>query len=250
MKIASIQKFSSKDWEGKISAVLFCYGCNLRCIYCHNPELIFPAKREEVPWEDVIEFLKTRQGKLDAVVFSGGEPTIYGDDFIERLKEVKEMGFLTGVHTPGTNRETLIKALDHLDWIGYDIKCLPERYAEITGSEKITNTDNPWITLREILLLRQSKKVPEIEVRTTWRPGLFPEKELIEISKRLVQMGIFEWCIQTLNEPISGIDMHYIDFPKLRKTKLSSFIPDYPKHLHPETAREINQTGMGTIILR
>ena len=103
MKIGGLQKISLIDYPGRISAIVFTQGCNFRCPYCHNPELVDPAQYGPIlPEEEVISFLEKRRGKLDAVTVTGGEPTLQPD--LERfLQEIKEMGYLTKIDTNGSN---------------------------------------------------------------------------------------------------------------------------------------------------
>ena len=103
MKIGGIQKLSLVDYPGKTCAALFTIGCNMRCGYCHNPELVLPERyTDTIPTDDILTFLATRVGKLEGVTISGGEPTMHEDlpDFIEK---VKALGFLIKLDSNGTN---------------------------------------------------------------------------------------------------------------------------------------------------
>ena len=91
MKIGGIQKLSLVDYPGKTSAAIFTIGCNMRCGYCHNPELVLPERyADAIPENDIIDFLKMRIGKLEGVVISGGEPTMHKDlpSFFAKVKEL------------------------------------------------------------------------------------------------------------------------------------------------------------------
>lgn len=134
MRIGALQKFSMIDYPGKLSAIVFTQGCNFRCPYCHNPELVLPELFAlALDPTSIIDFLKTRVGKLDAVVVTGGEPTLHGglDDF---LSTVKALGFLTKLDTNGTNPERLGELLqdDLIDYVAMDVKAPPEKYAEVS----------------------------------------------------------------------------------------------------------------------
>lgn len=134
MIIGGIQKFSLVDFPGKTSAVLFLSGCNMRCGYCHNPELVLPELFQPcLDIDEVEEFLKRRQGKLDGIVVSGGEPTIR-KDLPELLEKIKNLGFSVKLDSNGTNPEMLEDVIkkDLVDYIAMDIKGPLERYAEIT----------------------------------------------------------------------------------------------------------------------
>ncbi len=131
MLIGGLQKSSLVDYPSKICTVVFTIGCNFRCGYCHNPELI---KKEEIITEsDFFEFIKTRQGKIDAIVISGGEPTLQ-EDLAEFIIKCRKLGFLIKLDTNGTNPEVLEKLLAEnlLDYIAMDIKAPFEKYPNIT----------------------------------------------------------------------------------------------------------------------
>lgn len=128
MIIGGLQKTSLLDFPEKIAAIVFTMGCNFRCGYCHNPELI----NGEAKIEEVFEFLKTRQGKLDGVVITGGEPCLQ-KDLPEFIKQVKELGFAVKLDTNGSFPEMLEKVLPDLDYVAMDIKAPLEKYSQIVN---------------------------------------------------------------------------------------------------------------------
>lgn len=141
MKIGGFQKMSLIDYPGKISSIVFTMGCNLRCPFCHVPQLVDPERMKDVqlvPEEEVFSFLKKNKDLVDAVVVTGGEPTLQSDlrDFI---KKVKDMGFLVALETNGTDFETLKYLIDKkmVDYIGLDVKMPLEadKYGKITGGK-------------------------------------------------------------------------------------------------------------------
>ena len=131
MQIGGVQKTSLLDFPDKISAIVFTQGCNFRCGYCHNPELI--VLRNEPAWTAAgfFEFLETRKGKLDGVVITGGEPCLQ-NDLIDFIKDVKSMGFLVKLDTNGTFPDKLQKSLPYIDYIAMDIKAPLDKYSKIT----------------------------------------------------------------------------------------------------------------------
>lgn len=131
MQIGGVQKTSLLDYPDKISAIVFTKGCNLRCGYCHNPELIVMTKEPVWTTAGFFEFLNSRKGKLDGVVITGGEPCLQSG-LIDFIKRIKEIGFLVKLDTNGTFPETLRLALPYLDYIAMDIKAPPDKYSEIT----------------------------------------------------------------------------------------------------------------------
>jgi anaerobic ribonucleoside-triphosphate reductase activating protein len=137
MLIGGFQKFSLIDYPAKISAVIFTQGCNFRCPYCHNPELVYPQSfQEHIPENSVFDFLSQRQGKLDAVTITGGEPTLHNDlpDFIARIKE---MGFLIKLDTNGSNPVMVKQLIDSnaIDYLAMDIKAPFSKYHQIVRAE-------------------------------------------------------------------------------------------------------------------
>lgn len=131
MQIGGVQKTSLLDFPDKISAIVFTQGCNFKCGYCHNPELI--VLRNEPAWTTAgfFKFLETRKGKLDGVVITGGEPCLQ-NDLIDFIKDVKSMGFLVKLDTNGTFPDKLQKSLPYIDYIAMDIKAPLDKYSEIT----------------------------------------------------------------------------------------------------------------------
>ena len=162
MKIGGIQKLSLVDYPNKTCAALFTIGCNMRCGYCHNPELVLPERyADNIPEDDIIAFLATRVNRLQGVTISGGEPTMHQDlpDFIRR---VKAMGFLIKLDTNGTNPEVLkdLFADNLLNYVAMDIKGSLARYQEIIA-RPIDTTD-----IRESIDLIKKSGVDH-EFRTT-----------------------------------------------------------------------------------
>jgi pyruvate formate lyase activating enzyme len=167
MKIAALVKTSLVDYPGLIAAVVFTQGCNFRCGYCHNHDLL--------PWEkadgyhsesEVLEVLKGRKNFLDGLVITGGEPTVQMglSSFITR---VKKLGYQVKLDTNGTAPQVLKDLLDQklLDYVAMDVKASPDRYAEICGSPVNLTA------LHESIRLLQQVPVP-YEFRTTLAPGL------------------------------------------------------------------------------
>ena len=135
MTIGGIQKFSTVDYPGYTVASIFTIGCNMRCGYCHNPELVLPEQYAgAIPEEEIFEFLEKRRGLLDGVAISGGEPTMQEDlpDFIRRCKK---MGFLVKLDTNGTNPGVLRELLQEnlVDFVAMDIKGPLEKYSQIAA---------------------------------------------------------------------------------------------------------------------
>ena len=146
LNIAGFEKTSLIDYPGKLSAVIFTHGCNMRCVYCHNPELVVdPIHRDRLykPTE-ILNYLNKRKGKLDAVVITGGEPLLY-DDLASFIIRIRKLGYLVKLDTNGLLPERLETYIRNnlLDCVSMDIKYVPDDYIKIIGKggfEKIKNS--------------------------------------------------------------------------------------------------------------
>ena len=120
INIGGVETFSLVDFPGQIAAVVFMQGCPWRCPFCYNTALQAIDASTNFLWDKFVEFLSSRRGKLDAVVFSGGEPLVQ-NDLAEAITEVKALGYKIGMHTGGYRPAQLQKVLPLLDWVGFDI---------------------------------------------------------------------------------------------------------------------------------
>ena len=139
MQIGGLQKLTVLDYPGKVAATIFTKGCNLRCPFCHNRDLVVGLDQIGfIPEDEVFAFLKKRQNILDGVCITGGEPLMHPE--IEPLiREIKALGYAIKLDTNGTFPERLSALIDQnlLDYVAMDIKSSPEHYAEITGCEAL-----------------------------------------------------------------------------------------------------------------
>jgi pyruvate formate lyase activating enzyme len=131
LRVGGLTRLSAADYPGKLAAVVFCQGCAWRCTYCHNAHLLGKKSSHEIPWSDVLAFLEKRQGLLDAVVFSGGEPTLQAG-LKRSIEEVRALGYLVGLHTAGIVPRRLAEALPLVDWVGMDLKASFEEHEKVT----------------------------------------------------------------------------------------------------------------------
>ncbi len=188
LKIGAVLKFSTLDYPGKLSAVIFCQGCLNRCVYCHNPDFIPILSTSPTDFTEVLNFLKTRQGLLDAVVFSGGEPLIQAG-LSDAVEQIKSLGFLTGLHTSGVNSKMLKEIIGQIDWIGFDIKTVFNKY-EIITQNKISGK-----LAEESLDIILQSNIP-YEVRTTVDSRYITMEDLQNIASMLNGKGIGKWVLQ------------------------------------------------------
>ncbi len=177
MLIGGFQKFSLVDYPGKICAIVFTQGCNFRCPYCHNPELVDFKHRKTNFNEEVFSFLEKRKGRLDAVEITGGEPTLQ-QDIIEFLRRIKNMGYLVKIDSNGSY-PTVIEKLINLrivDYLALDIKAPLEKYQEITHSNV-----NPSEIKKSIELIMESGL--NYEFRTTIVKSQLSKEDIVKIGK-------------------------------------------------------------------
>lgn len=167
MLIAGFQKNSFVDYPKKIAAVVFTPGCNMRCWYCHNRHIIDGAPEELFAEEYVLDFLHRRQGMLDAVVITGGEPTLQ-QNLVPFIDMVRDLGYLVKLDTNGTNPQLLASLLSsgRLDYVAMDIKAPLEKYDVITPLMAVD-----MAKVRQSINLLRSSDV-ESEFRTTFAPNL------------------------------------------------------------------------------
>ncbi len=182
MQIGGLQKLTLIDFPGKISCTVFCLGCNFRCCYCYNPELVLPEKikkQPRIPEKDFFDFLKERKKILEGVCIGGGEPTI-NEDLPNFAWKIKTMGYSVKLDTNGSKPEMLKKIIDRnlVDYVAMDIKAPLEKYSEVVN-RKIEIKDIE----ESVEFLKQGKV--DCEFRTTMVPGLVEEKDVIKIARWL-----------------------------------------------------------------
>jgi pyruvate formate lyase activating enzyme len=200
--VGGITPFSTVDWPEKIAAVLFLKGCPWRCPYCHNPEFVKPSG-DTFAWEKALALLRDRRGFLDGVVFSGGEPTMH-PGLGEALRQVRELGYITGLHTGGNYPERLGDMLDCglLDWVGFDVKAPFEDYARITGQP-----DSGYRARLSLEILLRSGV--DYELRTTVYTPVLSAERLSVMASQVGRMGGAHLVLQRcLNTRAAELDLH------------------------------------------
>jgi pyruvate formate lyase activating enzyme len=178
MKLGGLVKFTLIDFPGRPAAIVFTQGCNFRCRYCHNPELVYPHLfTPSVPEEEIWSFLKRRQGTLEGVVVSGGEPTLQ-TDLVPFMSRLKEMGYKTKLDTNGSRPEVLRELIDKklVDFIAMDLKAPFEKYVDITGIEV-----NSTVLQQSMDLILQSGL--EYQFRTTYDKEVLNDNDIAALSK-------------------------------------------------------------------
>jgi len=182
MRIGGLQKSTLVDYPGKVVATIFTLGCNFRCTFCQNPELVDPMKIKQQPQIKegaFFDFLKSRRGLLDGVCLTGGEPLIQSD-LIDFVRKIKKQGFLVKLDTNGSQPAKLKKLFQEnlLDFVAMDVKSSQENYSKAVGLK--VNLKN---IQKSIDLIRQSGV--DYEFRTTTAPGIIDKKEIEKIGQWL-----------------------------------------------------------------
>ncbi|MBP5545315.1 MAG: anaerobic ribonucleoside-triphosphate reductase activating protein [Kiritimatiellae bacterium] len=142
MKIHGLQKMTLLDFPGKVACTVFLGGCNFRCPYCHNFELVDGTMPPLMDDAELLAFLSKRRGLLDGVCITGGEPLLHRE-LPELLRKVRALGFATKLDTNGTSPDALAALIDegHLHSVARDVKHSPERYGEATGAAEAAPSD-------------------------------------------------------------------------------------------------------------
>ncbi len=197
LRVGGFLPFTMVDYPDALAAIIFCQGCPLKCVYCHNPDLMPACGRRRIEWRDIHKHLVRRAGLLDALVFSGGEPLMQSA-LPAAMSAAKKLGYKIGLHTSGIAPERLREVLPLLDWVGFDVKAPFDRYETITG------VAGSGEKARQSLTLLAAAEIPT-EVRTTIWPGHVDTNELREITSDVKQMGIQSFAVQEARDPLTSI---------------------------------------------
>ena len=179
MKFYGMQKMTLLDYPGYVACTLFTGGCNFRCPFCHNALLVLDLDENyTIPEEEVLAFLKKRQGLLDGVCVTGGEPLI-NKDIGDFLSKVKELGFKIKLDTNGTNPALLKELVSQklVDYVAVDIKNSPEKYAETVGLKSFDMS-----TINQTVNFLMTGSV-DYEFRTTVTKQFHTEKSMEEAAR-------------------------------------------------------------------
>ncbi|GHT94441.1 anaerobic ribonucleoside-triphosphate reductase activating protein [Alphaproteobacteria bacterium] len=206
------------DYPGHISAVVFLQGCPWRCVYCHNKHLQSILPSESLPWEDVLELLKTRAKFIEAVVFSGGEPL--AQSMLPRaIADVKETGLLVGLHTAGADPGMLARVMRSVDWIGFDVKRSFDDYHLITG---VKNSGKLAIESLKIVI----ESDIDFEVRITVHESIETDS-LLDTLKKLSNMGVKTVVLQKCRDRNENVVEHPVFSDKLLLEEVSKCFDNF-----------------------
>lgn len=201
MKIAGMQRFTLTDYPGELACVLFLWGCNMRCPWCHNPDLVINNPDYEMSVEKVMAFLDAHKGRLTGVVISGGEPTLDKDGLVALCEQIKERGYKIKLDTNGSNFPCINLLVNNelIDFIGLDFKCTEFEYKWLAQHQL-----DVFFSVDSTFDFLQAAEFP-YEVRTTVVNGYFGWKEMEAMYKYLVKRGVKRWILQPFRKPPQGV---------------------------------------------
>jgi len=218
MKIGGFQKTSLLDYPDRISAIVWTVGCNFKCPFCYNKNLV-DGNVELIPEDEILSFLKKRKGMLEALSISGGEPFLQ-KDIADFTAKVKKIGYLVKIDTNGMFPEKLKELIDNklVDYIAMDVKAPKNKYNTLAGVKAdISNIE------KSIDIIKKS--APDYEFKTTFVPDLLKKEDIIKIAK---------W--------LEGSETYFLQQFKANTPLISSAlekITPYPKEYIVETFEEI-----------
>ncbi|GAB3550809.1 anaerobic ribonucleoside-triphosphate reductase activating protein [Noviherbaspirillum agri] len=189
LKVGGITPFTATDYPGKLSAVVFVQGCPWQCGYCHNPHLQLRLQKSPLQWSRVFGLLQKRVGLIDAVVFSGGEPTL-DPALPDAIADVRKLGFSVGLHSGGVYPKHLKAVLPMVDWVGLDIKAPFDCYERVTG---VADSGQSARISAEAVLESGVKH----EFRTTVHQSLLSEDDVVDLAQTLAGMGVQNYALQS-----------------------------------------------------
>ncbi|MDE1920818.1 MAG: anaerobic ribonucleoside-triphosphate reductase activating protein [Candidatus Omnitrophica bacterium] len=216
MRIGGFQKFSLIDYPGKMAAIVFTQGCNFRCPYCHNRELVLPEEfKEPIPQEEVMGFLKRRRCQLEGVVITGGEPTEQAD-LVPFIGSVKELGYQVKLDTNGSRpqviRETIQRRL--VDYIAMDVKTSLEKYQKAIGVRF------PAEIIKESIDLIKGSGIQH-EFRTTVVQPFCDQEDVSKVS--ILVNGAQTYRLQTFRAGPKIINLNLRDIPQITEQQIEAW---------------------------
>jgi pyruvate formate lyase activating enzyme len=213
MIVGGIQPLTLLDYPGKVAITIFTIGCNFRCKFCYNPELVIPEKYTKVfSMNDVWGLIKSRKDLADAVCITGGEPTLHSD-LPEFIKKLRDIGLLVKLDTNGTNPEMLAKLLDQkiLDYVAMDIKSPWAKYKGIVGTVAVEK-------IRKSATMILNSHIDH-EFRATVVPELHSVEDIIEMAQQI--KGADKFYIQRFKPVEQLVDENFIPAGKFMLKELN-----------------------------
>jgi len=177
-RLTGITDLSTVDWPGKLAAIVFFQGCDLRCPWCQNVDGIDPRGGKDAEVEDVVKHIEGLKPVIDSIVLTGGEPLLQPEACLEILKAAKELGLNCAIETNATDSQALKRLLPYLDFVAIDVKAPlsdSKLYARVTGQTRVANLTDK---IKKSLELAIASKA-EVEARTTVVPTLNDDEKII-----------------------------------------------------------------------
>ena len=232
--IKGIQKTTFVDYPGKIAATIFTWGCNFRCVFCHNSALVDVAKGKDlpvIPEEDILEYLKSRTHQLEGVCVSGGEPTIH-PDLPEFIRKIKTLGYTVKLDTNGTNPDMLAALLAEglLEFVAMDIKGPIGLYSQIVNMEV-----NQEHILRSIEIIKKS--TVRHEFRTTVLPEFHKEEDIEAVGCML--RGAQHYSLQQFRASEGVLNPAYQEAVSYTALELNGMAKKYESFVKKVTVRGV-----------
>lgn len=225
MEFAGLQKISLVDYEGKVACTLFTAGCNFRCPFCHNSDLVIYAKNVNyIPFDEILDYLNKRKGMLDAVVITGGEPTLM-PDLKEKLYKIKELGYKIKLDTNGTNPDIVKELVDLklIDYVAMDIKNSYKGYSKTIGLESYDSNK-----ILESINYLLSGEV-DYEFRTTLVREFHSDEDIKNIAKMI--QGAKRYYLQEFKNSGHCIDSSLHEVPLNDAMRFKSILLPYIKEV-------------------
>ena len=225
MLISGVQPFTLLDYPGKVAAIIFTPGCNMRCRFCHNKEFVLPEEIKKITpsfisEKAVLNFMKSRVGKLDGLVISGGEPTVQ-PDLAQFIQKVRDMGFLVKLDTNGNLPQILKKLVTEklVDHVAMDVKTTPDRYMELVG-----DLAKPENIIESINFLKEGHVT--YEFRTTMIDGVHTKEIVDEMAKLL--RGSDKLYLQTFRPEVT-LDPEFEKKKPISQAQMNEYVAIFKK---------------------
>ena len=223
IRIAGLQKMTLLDYPGKVAAVIFTSGCNFKCPYCHNRDLVFvPDNYEFYQPEEVLSYLEKRKGILDGVCISGGEPLIQ-ENLEEFISEIKRLGYLIKLDTNGYRPKRLKQICETgmIDYVAMDVKNSPEKYAQTVGlNNEVFKLEN----IRESAEYLMTSGI-EYEFRTTVVKELHEKEDLLAIARWI--QGAEHYYLQAYSDGPNVIQQGFHAYDNEEMKQLCEAVREY-----------------------
>ncbi len=219
MKIAGLQKMTLLDYPGKLACIVFLPGCNFRCPFCHNSDILPGSAESQISYEELITFLKKRQGMLEGVCVTGGEPTLQ-PKLAKLLAKIKELGYSVKLDTNGSRPAVLkdLVAQGLVDYVAMDVKNSPEQYGKTTGAAQ-----DVLPAIEESLCFLLADPV-DYELRTTVVDELHDEASIFKMGNWIESLAAGKKAKRLFLQPFA--DRESVLTPGLHtpsKEKLAAF---------------------------